>query len=45
MNDPIIGHCRFVDGALRPVYADDQGQYLLEDGNGDRVDVRGWHRP
>ena len=36
MNDPIMGHCRFVEGAFRPVYADDEGQYLLEDGK--RID-------
>jgi hypothetical protein len=27
----IIGHRFFTDGSMRPVYRDDQGQYILDD--------------
>lgn len=39
MPDPIIGERDFVDGVRRPVYRDDQGQYVFGD-NGEKL--RGW---
>jgi hypothetical protein len=32
----VIGHRLFVDGAVRAVYQDDHGQYVLDDG--ERID-------
>jgi hypothetical protein len=32
MSDPVIGHRRFVDGTNRPIYLDERGQYVLDDG-------------
>jgi hypothetical protein len=32
----VIGHRLFVDGAVRAVYQDDRGQYVLDDG--ERID-------
>jgi hypothetical protein len=32
----VIGHRLFVDGAVRPTYQDDRGQYVLDDG--ERID-------
>jgi hypothetical protein len=32
MSDQAIGHRLFVDGADRPVYRDERGQYVLADG-------------
>ena len=34
--DSIIGHCEFVDGIRRPVYADGDGQWTY-DNDGERV--------
>jgi len=31
-DNTIIGHRFFTDGTVRPVYRDDQGQYILDDG-------------
>ncbi len=31
-NDPVIGHCLFADGVTRPIYCDDQGQYIIDEG-------------
>jgi hypothetical protein len=28
----VIGHRLFVDGTVRPVYQDDRGQFIIEDG-------------
>jgi hypothetical protein len=30
-HDPVIGHCQFADGALRPVYDDGKRQYVIDD--------------
>jgi hypothetical protein len=30
-NDPVIGHCKFADGAMRPIYNDGQRQYVIDD--------------
>jgi hypothetical protein len=29
--DPIIGNCKFADGAMRPIYDDGQRQYVFDD--------------
>ena len=29
--DPVIGHCQFADGAMRPVYDDGKRQYVIDD--------------
>jgi hypothetical protein len=36
MNARTIGHRLFADGVTRPVYEDERGQFILEDG--ERVD-------
>jgi hypothetical protein len=30
-HDPVIGHCQFADGAMRPVYDDGKRQYVIDD--------------
>jgi hypothetical protein len=30
-NDPVIGHCQFADGAMRPIYDDGLRQYVIDD--------------
>ena len=30
-NDPIIGERRFVDRAIRPIYLNERGQYVIDD--------------
>jgi hypothetical protein len=30
-HDPVIGHCQFADGAMRPIYDDGQRQYVIDD--------------
>jgi hypothetical protein len=30
-HDPVIGQCRFADGAMRPIYDDGKRQYLIDD--------------
>jgi hypothetical protein len=32
MNEGLIGQRRFTDGVTRPVYEDERGQYIVEDG-------------
>jgi hypothetical protein len=34
--DPIIGHCAFADGAMRPIYDNGRRQYVI-DNDGYRV--------
>jgi hypothetical protein len=34
--DPIVAYREFVDGSMRPVYADGKRQYVIND-DGDRV--------
>jgi hypothetical protein len=29
--DPVIGHWKFADGAMRPIYDDGQRQYVIDD--------------
>jgi hypothetical protein len=29
--DPIIGHCKFADGAMRPIYDDGRRQHAIDD--------------
>ena len=36
MNARTIGHQLFTDGATRPVYEDERGQFIVEDG--ERID-------
>jgi hypothetical protein len=36
MSVRVIGQRQFTDGATRPVYADEQGQYVVDDG--ERID-------
>jgi hypothetical protein len=30
-NDPVVGHCQFADGAMRPVYDEGKRQYVIDD--------------
>jgi hypothetical protein len=30
-HDPVIGHCKFADGAMRPIYDDGKRQYVIDD--------------
>jgi hypothetical protein len=30
-HDPVIGHCQFADGAMRPDYDDGKRQYVIDD--------------
>jgi hypothetical protein len=30
-HDPVIGHCQFADGAMRPIYDDGKRQYVFDD--------------
>jgi hypothetical protein len=30
-DDPVIGHCKFADGAMRPIYDDGRRQYVIDD--------------
>jgi hypothetical protein len=43
MSHPVIGHCDFVDGTSRPVYRDEQGQYVK--GANDEPVYGWWLRP
>jgi hypothetical protein len=29
-DDPGIGHCKFADGAMRPIYDDGRRQYVID---------------
>jgi hypothetical protein len=29
-DDPVIGHCKFADGAMRPIYDDGRRQYVID---------------
>jgi len=30
-DDPVIGHCKFADGAMRPIYDDGRRQNVIDD--------------
>ena len=32
-DDPGIGHCKFADGAMRPIYDDGRRQYVIDNDN------------